>query len=67
MASSKVKKNFRDMSDKVCDVKGCVKHLKQEIVDRNPLASKCYACHMELVRKNPRSGMGPMSREKRGL
>ena len=67
MASSKGKKNFRNMSDKQCDVKGCEKFLKQEIVDRNPGATKCYKCFMKLVRKNPRSGMGPMSRAKRGL
>lgn len=67
MASSKAKKNFRNMSKVQCNVKGCEKFLKQEIVDRNPDADKCYACHMKLVRKNPRSGMGPLSRAKRGL
>lgn len=67
MASSKIKKHFRTMSTKQCSVKGCVKFLKQEIVDRNPLATKCYACHMKLVRNNPRTGMGPMRRGKLGL
>ena len=67
MASSKNKKHFRNLSTKQCSVKGCDKFLKQEIVDRNPNADKCYACHMKLVRKNPRKGMGPLRREKLGL
>ncbi len=61
------KRHFKRMSDKCCSVLGCNKLLKQEIVDRNPEADKCYKCHMKFVRLNPKTGMSPMQREKLGL
>lgn len=37
-------------SSQVCDAPGCRRHLKLNLLDRIPNATKCYNHHMELVR-----------------
>jgi hypothetical protein len=53
---SKKKKDFRVLSDRTCIESGCEHKLKQNLIDKNPDALRCYSCHMRVVRKNPRYG-----------
>ena len=52
---------FDELSDKVCNVDGCNKKIKKNLLSRNPNATKCFDHHMKLVRKNPRTGKRKVS------
>jgi len=47
-----MKKDFTVLSKKRCI--NCGQELKQNLVDKNPTATRCYKCHQANIRKNPR-------------
>ena|GEM_PF-5886158 len=47
-----MKKSFTELSEKSCI--NCGQKLKQNLVDKNPRANRCYKCYMAHIRKNPR-------------
>jgi hypothetical protein len=49
-----MKHDFKVVSNIQCVEKGCETQLKQNLIDRNPDATRCYKHHMKRVRKNPR-------------
>ena len=45
--------DYKVLSNVGCAIVGCHKKLKQNLIDKNPKANKCFSHHMEIVRKNP--------------
>ena len=57
------KKDYRVLCDKRCSGDGCNSFLKQNLVDHNPNADKCFRCYQRLVKHNPHY-MTPAERTK---
>jgi len=46
------KHDFKVKSMVKCSIPGCKLFIKQNLIDRQPKADKCFGHYMELVRKN---------------
>jgi hypothetical protein len=57
------KKDYRQLSNKRCVSDDCKNYLKQNLVDKNPNADKCFRCYQRLVKHNPHY-MTPAERTK---
>ena len=48
------KHDFRVMSDKKCKHPGCRKLIKQNVIDRKPMADLCYKHYLEKLKNKQR-------------
>jgi hypothetical protein len=44
MTMKQNKMAFSALSSKICKTNGCNRHIKQNVLDRNPAADLCYRC-----------------------